>query len=81
MCINPEIYLDIKENSIPTVKIEVRIDGIGKGKRNPIAFVLKSKAFSSLVLKSEKVNKAIEEASKILTEAVREALIDGKRVK
>lgn len=77
MLIERKNYEEVKENSLPTVKIDIRIDGILESQRTAVAFVLKTKAFENRAKKSGKekeVNEALEEASKILTQAVKDVL-------
>lgn len=70
-------YEDVKDYSIPTASIEIRLGDIRKNQRNAIAFLVKTPAFESLVRKSgkeEKIEKALREASGILAAAVEEVI-------
>lgn len=79
MTIKKRDYEEAKENSISAVKIDVRIDGLCSRERKVAAFTFKTMAVNSIAEKNGKIetlNRAIEEASKVLSAAVKE-IIDG----
>ena len=80
MHISKSNYEGVKDYSIPTASIEIRLGDIRKRQRNAIAFLSKTPAFTDLAKKTGKearIDKALQEASRILTAAVEEVLNDN----